>query len=391
MDHTKHRPARVRNTPIKMRSVINFISRDDTDHIRAIRTGIILRSKPDTMQQILEKTARQNGLQEMPSVSIILPFNPKMTAKSVISDALGNVVQKISSELNGKYSGILVELVLEKLHAALSGLNYSTHKNSIAVYISPVFEKVLYLDIPVEEKVAVSDSFDIRDIVYHKAKTRQALLLAISSGNNTVFSVDGSALTCIVTHPVAKADVCERVRRIDQTLDILLPAYHGPLFIAGPHELCLEFRRHTRHSGDVLEYLTTISDPVDTKELSDLLTPIVGNMEQLRKKKIANYLAQAEHEARLMKGIDNIHKAGHCTQGSLLLVETGYVDMNGELGEPGKAAHHNLNCYSYINNPVDDLIEKALLNGGDVEFVEPGTLPGNEHIALIEHLHQNQP
>jgi hypothetical protein len=41
------------------------------------------------------------------------------------------------------------------------------------------------------------------------------------------------------------------------------------------------------------------------------------------------------------------------------------------------------NKFSYIKDAVDDVIEKVLENGGDVEFVDEGLLKKHKHIALI--------
>jgi hypothetical protein len=38
-----------------------------------------------------------------------------------------------------------------------------------------------------------------------------------------------------------------------------------------------------------------------------------------------------------------------------------------------------------MRDAVDDVIEKVLSNGGDVEFVDEGVLSGYKHIALINY------
>jgi inosine-uridine nucleoside N-ribohydrolase len=43
------------------------------------------------------------------------------------------------------------------------------------------------------------------------------------------------------------------------------------------------------------------------------------------------------------------------------------------------------NKFSYIKDAVDDIIEKVLENGGDVEFVENGLLKEYNQIALIQY------
>ena len=42
------------------------------------------------------------------------------------------------------------------------------------------------------------------------------------------------------------------------------------------------------------------------------------------------------------------------------------------------------NTFSYIKDAVDEVIEKVLENGGDVEFVEEGLLKEFRQIALIQ-------
>ena len=99
-----------------------------------------------------------------PAISIILPFEPKMNAKSDLAQRLKFAVDKVDREVRQNYHADVADLVIQKLRKIVKGLNLNTFKKSIAIYVSPVFEKVLYLDIPMEEKIVVDDSFKIRDL-----------------------------------------------------------------------------------------------------------------------------------------------------------------------------------------------------------------------------------
>src|ERR1035438_9156837 len=114
-----------------------------------------------------------------PSVSIVLPFEPKMKSKRELTLSLQTALYKIENDLFGQFSMEMTILVLQKLKMVLKDLNYSTHKKSIAIYVSPVFEKVIYLNIEVEEKVMVGTSFHIRDLVKSKKLSREYLLLQL--------------------------------------------------------------------------------------------------------------------------------------------------------------------------------------------------------------------
>ena len=74
-------------------------------------------------------------------------------------------------------------LVLQKLKYIIKNLDFSTHKKSIAIYVSPVFEKVLYLNIEVEERIVLDKSFHIQDLIKNKKELHQYLLLQLTDGN----------------------------------------------------------------------------------------------------------------------------------------------------------------------------------------------------------------
>jgi hypothetical protein len=87
-----------------------------------------------------------------PAVSVIMPFEPKMSVKAELTRQLKIATDKIEKELQQNYPDDLADVVIHKLKTIIRNLNFSTYKKSIAIFVSPVFEKVLYLDIPVEGK-----------------------------------------------------------------------------------------------------------------------------------------------------------------------------------------------------------------------------------------------
>src|ERR1019366_4579741 len=113
----------------------------------------------------------------LPSVSVILPFEPKMKSKRELASALQSALDKVEKKIFDKFSVDMALLVLQKLKSIIKDLDFNTHKKSVAIYVSPVFEKVLYLNLEVEEKVLVNKSFHIRDLVKSKKQLHQYLLL----------------------------------------------------------------------------------------------------------------------------------------------------------------------------------------------------------------------
>jgi len=114
-----------------------------------------------------------------PAVSVILPFEPQMRSKADLAYSLQLAADKVERELKVNYPDEMGMIVMQKLRTIIRTLNFNTFKKAVAIYVSPVFEKVLYLDIPVEEQIIVAESFEIRDLVYCKQQLHnyQAVLL----------------------------------------------------------------------------------------------------------------------------------------------------------------------------------------------------------------------
>lgn len=71
----------------------------------------------------------------------------------------------------------------------------------------------------------------------------------------------------------------------------------------------------------------------------------------------------------------------------LLLVEKSFVYAARQGAEPGIIYKEELpgEYPFYIKDAVDDVIQKVLENGGDVEFVDDGSLSDYDRIALIQY------
>src|SRR2546430_885858 len=109
------------------------------------------------------------------------------------------ITEKVEAELIQNYSDEMGRLVMYKLRTLIRQLNFNTHKKSIAIYVSPVFEKVLYFDIEVEEKIKVDDSFQIRDIVYSKKQSHSYLVLHLGCRKTNLYLGSSGSFTTLIS------------------------------------------------------------------------------------------------------------------------------------------------------------------------------------------------
>ena len=106
---------------------------------------------------ILQQPQLIAEIKYLPAVSIILPVQPVNTPKSQLEYRLKLIMEKIEQRLVALYSEKKAVPVIIKLKNLIRNLNYNTHKKGIAIFVSPVVEKVYYLEAEVEEKIAIDE------------------------------------------------------------------------------------------------------------------------------------------------------------------------------------------------------------------------------------------
>jgi hypothetical protein len=345
-----------------------------------------------------------------PAISIIMPFEPKMSLKKELNHSLKTVSDKVEKELLENYPNEIVMLVMQKLRAIINNLNFNTHKKSLAIYVSPVFEKVLYLDIAVEEKIIVDKSFEIRDLVYSKKQLHKYLVLLLSGKESRIYIGNSETFVRIVSNTSESVfaymnDIPEKVANfsdmsdrkeivmnkflhfIDNSLDIILNAYHLPLFVLGTKRILGHFKKITKHAGLIIEYVQGNYEEATMPQLKEIIYPYVTDWKKVIQKNLINQLEEAAGKKKLVFGMKDVWREAMAQKGRLLVVEKNfmYAAQQGSSEDVIYKTIEPYNKFSYIKDAVDDVIEKVLENGGDVEFVDEDVLKDYHHIALVEY------
>ena len=366
------------------------------------------------MISVLSQEEQQvlNVVKHLPCVSLIMPFEPKMGLKADLDHKLKLAFQKVRKHLNANYPDEQAEPVLTKLQMLIHTLDYSTYKKSIGIFVSPLVEKVYYLDIPVEEKIIIDESFEIRDLVYSKKEIHKYLVLVLSAQRSRIFlgnTVQFVRLASNMPHHVAayKNDIPERVgnfsdpshrrevmldkflRHIDNNLEIILKAYSLPLFVMGTDRTVGHFKKVTHHLKNITGYVHGNYDEASESAIWQAIAPHVADWKYVVQSDLMLRLDAARGADKLAFGINNVWKSASRGKGRLLVVEKNYMvaaryDNNNQIGKEETAFAENTTPL-FLKDAVDDVIEKVLASGGDVEFVDEGLLNMYGHIALIEY------
>jgi hypothetical protein len=82
--------------------------------------------------------------ESLPRISLILPFELKMNHEESLSNLLTLSADKIEKELRLTYSAEKTMPVIKKLRHLMAGIHCQPRNQSIAIFVSPLTEKVYF-------------------------------------------------------------------------------------------------------------------------------------------------------------------------------------------------------------------------------------------------------
>lgn len=345
-----------------------------------------------------------------PAVSVILPFSPKIALRIELEKDLKYAIDKVSRQLRNHYPEDLSSVVIEKIRSLTDDLKIPDRKLGMAIFASPVFGKVYFLDSTPENRIIIDESFEIRDLLFSENKIRPYLLFSLSGENCKLFLSDGRDLipakldapesieayrsepkerVANFTDPTAyKTNLIEKfLRGIDKELIRIARSANYPVFLLGSKTVLGLFQSLTNADSYIKG---VVEGNFETATIGDLLKAAQTQIDNWQKKEQQSLLAQiedAENQRRLATGIESVWKAAYDKKGKLLIVEKNYI-ASGEHISSGQIVYKptgSQNDFHTSTDIVDDVMELVLKNGGNVAFVEDGLLQMHGHIALVKY------
>jgi hypothetical protein len=157
--------------------------------------------------------------------------------------------------------------------------------------------------------------------------------------------------------------------------------------VLGTERILGHFKKITRHTESLIEFVKGNYEERTPGQLKEVLVPHIEKWGKVKQSYLLRQLDEAAGKKKLAIGIKDVWAEVNNHKGRLLLVEKDYM----------YAAQHGVdkeviyemtalsNNFSNIRDAVDDVMEKVLADGGDVEFVDKGVLKQYGHIALVQY------
>lgn len=339
-----------------------------------------------------------------PSVSIVLPTFP-----GDMDYKLRQVERKVNKELSDAYPADKVATMQERLHETIAGIDTAHLKKTLAIYVSPVVSKVFHLEITADEKITIDESFEIRDLVYARQESAQFLVLLLTGRHARLLLADDGHLTRLPARipediEAFENDVAAKVanfsdpnkrkeivldkflHHVDEGLSAVLTTHPLPVFLLGAKRETGHFASLTHNGKKIAGTIHGSYDEASPGELMKVLAPPIADWKKTKEKALLQELQGAQNTSRADFGIHMVWKAALQKNVRLLIVEKNYK-YPAEYITPTEIRLHEPTDGNtlFIKDAVDDVIEKVIAGGGDVQFVADGMLDEYLHIAAIRH------
>ncbi len=353
-----------------------------------------------------EKLVELIGLQEDPSISIILKKGHKAARDEKIQILLKNSIKDAVNKLKeANYDKRLIEDLKEKLEKIETKVIYEDAGNSVVIFLSPNREEIIWLPFDVENKVIVDNTFEIRDLLRTINRSFQYDVIVLSKKKTKFYNGYQNKLQQIETEDIpegveyylnnrisnkedpGKAEM-EALKLYVNDVDDFIRLYtdmHTPLIVMGDEKIVSYFKNKTRRPDKILAEIYGSYDDERTSVISNKINEKLDEYIKIRDKQLLERIQPDIDRLSYVSGIQEAWTVAAMKEARIMLIEQGYSEegysiKNGlflVFSEPVEEKE-----YDYHSDALDDLTEMVLMQGGEVYFVSPGLLDKYDKIVV---------
>jgi len=346
-----------------------------------------------------------------PAVSIALPLHPGFPEMKEDKVRIKKIVADAHEQLNLKFGKEVSDGMTQRIQSILSNAGNLHLKKSLFIFLSHETERVFSINVPVEEKIIVDDTFEIRDLLYAAQHDVRYMLVSITRNRVKTFLFDLMHVTelDLPYMPEGVRDVENEhsfpgrdyrdsnehrdvntknyLHVIDVELKKFVTESGYPVVIMGESKLLGSYKKQTSIANSIIGYVTGNFEHASMTVIKKEVKPVVNGYYQKKQQHIIDMLEQASGINHFASGIEDVWRAAAEGRGRMLIVEEDFRVRarrgTDEFTILPLEEKNNLNPHSILEDAVDDVIQLMLSKGGDVWFTEEGVLQKYNSIALI--------
>ncbi len=349
------------------------------------------------------------AVREYPSVSILLPIyrkSPDELAQNPIR--VKNLVRQTIDRLLGEFSKRDIQPLLQQIDNLTERIDFSSPKDGLALFVNKDTARMFHLPYAPPESVLIDETFATRYLVHARNRTKRYRTLVLSQESARIYECERDSFHEIENeHFPMRADDprVENVwtssfgvdpgkydnkqdqlffQHVDNALNSVLGEDALPLAVVSVERNLSHFQNSSKHKDQVLATIAGNYEKQPLHEMAERVWAEVRKGFEARRDQVLDQLGDAIGAEKSAVGIDKVWKNAHEGRVARLLVDEHFryparVDESGQKLIPAEDA----TAPDVLDDAVDEIVEQVVATGGDVVFVNNGSLDEYGKIAAI--------
>ncbi len=322
------------------------------------------------------------------------------------SAKLKEVEQAIADQLLPLSDKDTVKEYITRFEALTSELDFAQSKDGIGIFMDEANEQVIHFPFPVESKVIVDTSYEIRDVLYGQSRLTPYYVLVLGKEDARLYDGYGDKITQVSDRMDLSPE--ERIYddasgswsysksrteantyhtfldQIDDLFGLYLSRKRQPFILVGPETDINYFSNHTKHE-DLLA--GKLSGSYDHAPAEKVFAEIETLVDELSHRKVVEALEQLENsggQSTRAQGIQAVWPLAFEGRVGTLIIERNYR-------QSGYSSEEDMSLFLeeteganvFHKDAMDDLAEKVLQMQGKVMFADAGSMGAYGHVAAL--------
>ena len=352
-------------------------------------------------------------------VSIIVPAHRLSPERRTDRERLDKAIQQAKGYLLANYPPEEIKPLTEAIDELYKQVDFNHNEEGIGLFVAPGIQQLAHFFFPVKEKVMISESFEIRDLLYQDYYSRAYFVLMLSEQEAKLFQARSNTLEEIrdADFPIKNEDDYEYQRpiygsaggknafikavekdkseleeirystflkKVDDGLNNHLTT-DAPLIVTGAKKNLGYFNKVTLHAEHISGLLPGNYGHHSSSELAGLIWPIMKSfMDDWKQQQIIEFQEKGG-TGNYLTGLQDIWKAAQEGRGTRLLVEKDF-SMPAFLAKDNDYQlylHPPKGQHQILPDAINSLMETVLAKHGEVIILENGALENFQRMVLV--------
>jgi hypothetical protein len=352
-------------------------------------------------------------------ISIIVPAHRLSPGRRTDKERLDKAIQRAKGHLLANYPPEQIKPLTEAIDELYHQIDFNHNEEGIGLFVAPGIQQLFHFIFPVKEKVMISESFEIRDLLYQDYYFRVYFVLMLSEQEAKLFQARSNILEEVheAGFPLKNEDEYEYQRpiygsaggnntftkaiekdkseleeirystflkKVDDALNNSLTT-DTPLIVTGAKKNLGYFNKVTHHTEHIAGLLPGNYGHLSINELAGLVWPFMKAFLDDWKQQQVMELQEKGGTGNYLMGLQDIWKAAQEGKGARLLVEKDF-SIPAFLAKDNDYQlylHPPLGQHRILPDAVNNLMETVLAKHGEVIILENGSLENFQKMVLV--------